>query len=170
MSKQNKRAKIVVWQLILWPDENGLLILPTRTDALLTDPAIGPRRGRSALSSSRSALLQRVLRGKTSRVQSWLSSSSWRSLSSRIGLSFNMATDHYFVTWMTAHLNEAEFEALSLVQVLSDAQKDLGLNSETILRLLIKHTSANAEFCSDGVLITLRGWDDIASQKKASAL
>jgi len=156
MSKQNKRAKIVAWQIALWPDKDGLLIIPARAVALLTDPDIGPRRGRSALSSSRSALLQRVLRGKTSRVQSWLSSSSWRSLSSRIGLSFNMATDHYFVTWMTAHLNEAEFEALSLVQVISDAEMDLGLNSETILRLLIKHTSVNAEFCSDGVLLTLR--------------
>ena len=156
MSKQNKRAKIVAWQIALWPDKDGLLIIPARAVALLTDPDIGPRRERSALSSSRSALLQRVLRGKTSRVQSWLSSSSWRLLSSRIGLSFNMATDHYFVTWMTAHLNEAEFEALSLVQVISDAEMDLGLNSETILRLLIKHTSVNAEFCSDGVLLTLR--------------
>jgi hypothetical protein len=67
-----------------------------------------------------------------------------------------MATDHYFVTWMSARLCEAEFGVLTLREVISDAEKDLELNSEAIKRLLIKHTSANAEFCSDGQFITLR--------------
>jgi len=156
MKQQNKRAKIVGWQLALWPDKNGLLIIPTRAVALLTDPDIGPPRGRSELLSSRSALLRRVQRGKTSRAQSWFSSSSWRSLSSRIGLSFNMATDYYFVTWMSARLREAEFGVLTLREAISDVEKDLGLNSEVIKRLLIKHTSLGAEFCSDGQFITLR--------------
>jgi len=154
--RQNKRAKIVQRQLFLWPDENGLLIIPTTSDAKQTAPHGAPRSVRSGLLSSRSALLLRVQRGKTSRVQSWLSSSSWRSLSSRIGLSFSMATDHYFVMWLTARLQEAEFQALTLVDVIAHAQLDLGLSIETIKRLLIKHTSARAEFCSDGVLLTLR--------------
>lgn len=80
-----------------------------------------------------------------------------------------MATDHYFVMWLTARLNEAEFQALSLVDVIANAQVQLGLNIETIKRLLVKHTGARAEFCSDGVLVTLKSWDDIASHKKASA-
>lgn len=154
--RQNKRAKIVQRQLFLWPDENGLLIIPTTLDEPRTDPHGKLHSVRSGLLSSRSALLQRVQRGKTSRMQSWLSSSSWRSLSSRIGLSFSMATDHYFVMWLTARLNEAEFQALTVIEAISIAQLELGLNLETIKRLLIKHTSAHAEFCSDGVLLTLR--------------
>ena len=156
MSNQNRRAKIVQRQLFLWPDENGLLIIPTHSDASRTARSIVQHNGRSVLSSSRSALLRHVQRGKISHVPSWYLSPLWRSLSSRIGLSFNMATDHYFVTWMSAHLHESEFEALSLVQAISDAQQDLGLNIETIKRLLIKHTSAAGEFCLDGVLLTLR--------------
>lgn len=153
---KNKRAKIVVWQIAMWPDKDGLLIIPSLVVAPRTARDIGPRRGRSELLSSRSALLQRVQRGKTSRVQSWLLSSSWRSLSSRIGLSFNMATAHYFGTWLTMRLVEAEFGALTIIEVISDAQKDLGLNVETIKRLIVKHTSLHGDFCSDGVLITHR--------------
>lgn len=156
MMRQNKRAKIVKWQLVLWPDENGLLIIPSIADVQVTDRSIKQHRERSVLSSPRSRLLRRVQQGKTSRVQSFFSSSRWRSLSSRIGYSFSKATDIYFVTWMTARLNEAEFNALTLIEVISDAQSDLGLNIETIKRLLIKHTGPNAEFCSDGVLLTLR--------------
>jgi hypothetical protein len=156
MSKQNRRAKIIGWQLILWPDENGLLILPTHTDARAITQRIKQRSARSELLSPRSQLLRRVQLGKTSAAQSFFSSSRWRSLSSRIGYSFSMATDHYFVSWLTVNLHDAEFEALTLLEVIANAQKDLGLNIETIKRLLIKHTSASAEFCSDGVLLTLR--------------
>lgn len=154
--RKNKRAKIAVWQLVLWPDRNGLLIIPPR---LVERPTRSPgkvRSVRSELLSSRSALLRRVQLGKTSRVQSWFSSSSWRSLSSRIGLSFNVATDYYFSTWLTSRLYDAEFGVLTLQGVISDAKKDLGLSPETILRLLIKHTSESAEFCSDGQFLTLR--------------
>ena len=45
---------------------------------------------------------------------------------------------------------------LTLREVISDAEKDLGLNSEALIRLIVKHTSPEAEFCSDGQFLTLR--------------
>jgi hypothetical protein len=60
------------------------------------------------------------------------------------------------VTWLTTRLLEAEFGVLTLREVISDAEKDLGLNSEALIRLIVKHTSLDAEFCSDGQFLTLR--------------
>jgi hypothetical protein len=65
-------------------------------------------------------------------------------------------TDHYFKTWMTARLNESAFAALTITEVIAAAEIDLGLSVGTIKRLLIKHTGVHGEFCSDGVLVTMR--------------
>ena len=156
MSNKNKRAKITTWQIVLWPDKDGLLILPTPKDAKAINRPTSQRSARSGLLSPRSRLLRRVQLGKTSPAQSFFSSSLWRSLSSRIGLSFSMVTDHYFVTWMTARLQEAEFGMLTLREVESEARKNLELSSEAVIRLLIKHTSDRGEFRSDGEFISLR--------------
>lgn len=153
---KNKRAKIAPWQLILWPDENGILILPQRIEGTRTARSTKQPSARSGLLSPRSRLLRRVQQGKIYPVSSWFSSSSWRSLSSRIGYSFSKATDHYFVIWMTARLNESAFGALTLREVMGASESDLGLNEETIKRLLIKHTSASGEFCLVDGLLTMR--------------
>lgn len=154
---KNRRAKITPWQLVLWPDKNGHLVIPPSIEGERTNLPIGQPNARRESSSQRSLHSRRVRPGRISRALSFFSSSLWRSLSSRIGYSFSKATDHYFVTWLTAKILEAEFEALTLTEALSLASVELQVEEETIKRLIVKHTRRDAEFrLQDGVLAVRR--------------
>ncbi len=69
---------------------------------------------------------------------------------------FGVAIEMIFVTWLTTALLDADFNAISLNEVTVKAGYDLGLNEETILRLLIKHTARGARFKSHSGLLTFR--------------
>jgi len=70
---------------------------------------------------------------------------------------YGMAKESHFVTWLTRELQTAAFGALEVYQVVENAQRDLGLERELVLRMLAKRTAAGGEFRSDGHLVTLRG-------------
>jgi hypothetical protein len=70
-----------------------------------------------------------------------------------IGESFRAASDHYFVQWMTARLHESEFGALTLAAAKNAAVEELGLDEETVKRLLIRHSAPGGDFCLvEGIL------------------
>lgn len=154
--RQNSRSKRHVAQLFLWPDENGLLIIPTRGDVSPTRPPIKSRFEPSALFSPRSRLLRHVRWGQTSRVLSWLSSSSWRQLSSQIYFCTRDISMRFFTMWLTSQLELAEFEALSLAAVADLARVDLGLELEAVKRYLLRLSGPTGEFCLSGGLVTFR--------------
>jgi len=155
--RKNKRAKITAGvQLNLWPDKNGILQIVGARVVSSINLYTGPRSVVRESSSPRSRLLQRVQRGKTSRAQSFFSSSLWRSLKSRIDMSFNQATDFYFSNWLTVKIQDAEYNVLTLRAVVRLALDELELEPDQIKRLIIKLTRASGEFCSDGQFLTLR--------------
>lgn len=121
----------------------------------------GPRTASGAKGSRRSSspLLPRSLHARlrtTSESQSSRSSQSWRSLKSSDVTSFNAGAEAHFVLWLTARINAAEFRAVSIGWVYSNAAYELDISVETVKRYLMKHTADLAEFHSDGKVITVR--------------
>jgi hypothetical protein len=70
---------------------------------------------------------------------------------------FGMAKERHFETWLSALLENCDFGAVEISEVLSAAADDLDLDRETVLRYLIKQTRALGDFRSDGHIITFRG-------------
>jgi len=81
-------------------------------------------------------------------------SSLW--LNNSVVVGFKVVIESIFVTWLTNVLLDENFNAVRIDSMISMAEHDLGLNVETIKRLLVRHTSSRAEFRSDGELVTLR--------------
>lgn len=69
---------------------------------------------------------------------------------------FGTAKEYHFVTWLSALLESSEFVALEISLVIHDAGEELALDRETVLRYLVRQTSAGSEFRSDGHIITFR--------------
>ncbi len=72
------------------------------------------------------------------------------------GVGFKIAIEGIFIAWLTTALLEADYNCLTLHGVITECGYDLGLNVETIRRLLIKHTAPGAEFNSKDGLVTFR--------------
>jgi hypothetical protein len=145
MMKQNTRAKIVPGQYYLWPDENGILTLPQQSGA--------PSKESRSRHLRRSPRVVKVLPWLSPRLRS-LSSS--LSLKSSVGAFFGMVVESLFVTWLTNILLVEDFNMISLALVISRSKNELGLDEERTKRLIIKRTTARAEFRSDGQFLTLR--------------
>lgn len=149
VTKKNKRSKsdkLVPGQHYpLWPDENGSLFLPQHSTAQLNVSRLQhspPLRhvvkvSRLHLPRSRSLLL-------------WLLERS----SGAVG--FGTAKEYHFVTWLSALLETCDFGAAEITLVVRSASEDLALDRETVLRYLVRQTSAGSEFRSDGHIITFR--------------
>lgn len=149
VTKKNKRSKsdklVPGLQYPLWPDADGILSLPQHLTAPLNVSRLQhspPLRhvvkvSRLHLPRSRSLLL-------------WLLE---RSLGA---VGFGTAKEYHFVTWLSALLESSEFVALEISLVIHDAGEELALDRETVLRYLVRQTSAGSEFRSDGHIITFR--------------
>ena len=109
------------------------------------------------------------LQPKTSPRLSLRSSSLWARVKWLLIGYRPMASESEFVLWLTRNIESADFGALTLREVKSGAVEELHLDDDHLIRYLLGHTSPIGEFRSDGEVITLRGYDDIASQKNASA-
>lgn len=81
----------------------------------------------------------------------------WLLERSSAAVGFGMAKESHFVTWLTHALLTEAFGAIEVPLVVENAQRDLGLEREAVLRMLAKRTAAGGEFRSDGHLITLSG-------------
>lgn len=151
----NKRARIVPKTWVLWPDENGELILPARSSHSQGARVTERRKEPSELLSPRSRLLRRVRSAKMSRLQLLPWSRLWRYLSSQIIYGFETATDHYFVLWLAGKLDGVDFGAISLAELVRVAGVELGLRDDVIIKLLVRHTRPGAMFRSDGEVVTI---------------
>lgn len=152
VNKREKKSNIPA----LWPDENGALELkgvgvekPTQLSTLgHAEP--------NGLPLPRLQQPRRARRKKTPQPQLSSSCASWRGLKSLDICSFNQGAELYFVGWLTEKIETADYNAVSLGWVISNAAFELDISTETAKRYIIKHTADKAEFYSDGKVITLR--------------
>lgn len=128
-----------------WPDADGLLIIPP---VML----VVSRASRLMRSRTVPRIAKRVLLGSE-----WVHIQNSKIRMKNTGaIGFNSLIEIIFLTWLTAALVEAEFNAVRISTVIAGAELELGLNVEVIKRLLIKHTGTRSAFRSDGDIVTLR--------------
>jgi hypothetical protein len=166
---KSKRKAANSLQFFLWPDEQGLLRIPTNAGVQATARSITPRAGLSVSSSPRLLQLPRAPRRTISRLLFCGSLSLWLLQRSPVGSGFGLVRERIFVTWLSGVLESESFNALELERLISAASRDLGLDEETVKRYLVKHTTAWGEFRSDGVLVTLSDGRSTPSPRKTSA-
>jgi len=71
-------------------------------------------------------------------------------------IGFGVAIEAIFISWLTVAIFEADYRCLTVHEVIDKGVYDLGLNVETIRRLIIKYSAPGAVFiCLDG-LVTFR--------------
>jgi hypothetical protein len=69
---------------------------------------------------------------------------------------FGLVRDIAFCTWLKRSLELADFQCLTVHEVINGAMADLKLDQDTVIRFLVRHTSAREEFRSDGQIVTMR--------------
>lgn len=69
---------------------------------------------------------------------------------------FQPVQEMAFRIWLKRALELADFQCLTVHEVITGATDDLKFDHETVIRFLVKHTSAKAEFRSDGQIVTMR--------------
>lgn len=149
VTKKNKRSKsdklVPGLQYPLWPNEDGILSLPQHSTVQLSELLLLLSRP-----SRRAVKVSRLHLPRSRSLSLWLLERS----SGAVG--FGTAKEYHFVTWLSALLESSEFVALEISEVISAAGEELALDRETVLRYLVKQTSAEADFRSDGHIITFR--------------
>jgi hypothetical protein len=128
---------------LLWPDQNGYLTLPSpssaRSNALrLRHWRRSPRAGRAGVSH-----LPRLLS-----LRSWLA---WRNSD---GCAHGWRVEKRFNDWLSSIVESADFQALPVGGLVSQACADLALDAEVVRRLLVRLTSAGSRFrVVDGLVV-----------------
>jgi hypothetical protein len=69
---------------------------------------------------------------------------------------FGPARSMMFATWLGYEIEAADFQCLTVDEVIKRAIMDLKLERDEAVRMFVKHTSAAAEFQSDGQVVTFR--------------
>lgn len=144
--RKNKRATIPPGQYILWPDENGILILPLRS---------GERS-----SGSQSRRLRHSRRVAKRARSSWVPlrySASSLSLKNSAGAFYGVVLMSLFTAWLWSILFEAVFQMLTIAEIENRAAADLGLERNRTRELLIKLTRPGGVFEASEGLITFHG-------------
>jgi len=128
-----------------WPDADGLLIIPPAM--LIVSKASRLMRSRTIPRIAKNVLLG----------SEWVHIQNSKIRMRNTGaVGFGPLIEIIFLTWLTAALIEAEFNAVRITTIVSSAELELGLTGELIRRLLIKHTGTRSAFRSDGEIVTLR--------------
>lgn len=129
----------------LWPDENGSLSLERPYFARSS----GSRLQRLQL-TQHAARVSRLHLPRTRSLFLWLLERS----SAAIG--FGKVKESRFEMWLLRRLEEADFNAIEVIEVTKDAIVELELDRETVLRFLVRGTRSNGDFRSDGHIVTFR--------------
>lgn len=129
----------------LWPDKNGML----NTAGIGTN---GPRESfwRRWLHWPH-AKQSTISAGRSSR-----SSYLWRRVKWLLTFSFQSAQRANFETWLIGKLEDSPYGCEHVMDLVSAAVDDLGIEPERAVRLLVHVTADGARFKSDGGLISRR--------------
>lgn len=131
-------------QYTLWPDDAGRLILPQLSRA--------PSSGWELPRLPRLPRARGTRESSARRLSFFVSSLLLRSWGAA---SYFGASEFQFGKWLENEIERAEFGGMGLGFVLDNATKELGLDRETVVRLLIRATRAGGRFRSDGQIVTL---------------
>lgn len=68
-----------------------------------------------------------------------------------------MVRESLFEMWLSHRLENCEYNALGVGEVVREANADLDLEAEEVIRLVVRLTRAGATFKAEDGLITFRG-------------
>lgn len=149
VTKKNKRSKsdklVPGQQYPLWPNADGILSLPQHS----TEPLNVSR-------LQHSPPLRHVARVSRLHIPRSRSLLLWLLEKSSAAVGFGTAKELHFAMWLSALLESCDFGAVEITLVVRSAGEELALDRETVLRYLVRQTSAGSEFRSDGHIITFR--------------